>query len=358
MELNLQKLLFFASLTASLYEIGAIPVDGTSTSTSWPCPDKEAIYPCTCSSDVAYNLNMDCSLVKGDQQLRDIFSFEFPFDDISTFYISDNKNISVLSANLFGEKSFIFINIVGTSLDEIDANVFADSHETLASLNLEHDELTEFAFDVISQYKILVSLKLNDNKLGTLPSIQSNTLRSLIMNSNPGLKLVDGELTFEGLPNLETIKLINTDLTSIVPNLFSKLNYIRNIYLSSNNIHTIEEYSINAPLDSIEMLYIADNSITTINVGAITGLRTDAELDLSRNLITEMTEEVWRPILEQMSGIGNLILDDNPLFCGCDMYWIVQDEKLWRQFSPQSSCHAGGNVITLSKEQFDFMCGS
>lgn len=331
--------------------------------TDWPCPQATLIAPCVCTSTGSpnYNFDIDCSAATQDTDISNAFAILFPFDDINQLQIegSDSTNkvpITNFTQNMFDSKSFSLIKIDYTSLETIEENVFQLSHDSLASMSLERNNLQLFPFEIISEYTILTFIHMPSNDILELPKVESLSLRDINLNHNKNLVLMDGALTFVGAPLLRTIRLSDTAITQIPPNLFNSLTQVTNIYLGDNVIPELEANSINAPGPTIMNLDLSGSSISTVRVGAISGMAEDGTIDLSDNQITTLEEDVWRPILDQLTGEGALILDGNLLTCDCDINWIMINDDIKKKLSPDSACYTGDLIAELDDHFFLTNC--
>ncbi|XP_018028184.1 oplophorus-luciferin 2-monooxygenase non-catalytic subunit [Hyalella azteca] len=326
---------------------------------AWPCPIDDYISPCTCISDISYHVDIDCSAVTDESEIRNAFAHTFPFDDVYTFKI-DNPNyknpIINLTSGVFDDKYFYSVDITGTQLQAIEDNVFDGSHDSLTTMKLSGNELKSFPFQVLTEYKKIRSLNLQNNKLIELPKVNSPSLLTLMMNGNTNLNLTFGDQTFVGAPNLRTLYLANTGQTYLVPDMFSTLQNIAEIYISENSIKELDTRTFFTPQHTITKLYLANNGINDVHLGAISGMAPDGTIDLSYNDITVLDETIWQPIFEQIVNGGSLILGNNPLQCGCDFKWIVNNDNYLSLISPESSCHAGVLVSEISKDFINNNC--
>ncbi|XP_068223684.1 oplophorus-luciferin 2-monooxygenase non-catalytic subunit-like isoform X2 [Palaemon carinicauda] len=95
-------------------------------------------------------------------------------------------------------------------------------------------------------------------------------------------------------------------------------------------------------------VYMGINSVATIDVGAIVGVSHFFDLDF--NALTEVEEEVWRPMLERGTGI---YLVGNPLACRCDIQWLINNAKFMSQLDPYAGCANGTLLRDLQPSSFE-----
>ncbi|CAG0902258.1 unnamed protein product [Darwinula stevensoni] len=87
--------------------------------------------------------------------------------------------------------------------------------------------------------------------------------------------------------------------------------------------------------NTLKIVIFEFNNISRLEPGAITGFGPDTMVFLSGNQITELSEEIFRPMLEILStGVGVLTVVcqfyDNPILCDCKMAWLVLNQKFLR----------------------------
>ncbi|CAL4067997.1 unnamed protein product, partial [Meganyctiphanes norvegica] len=117
------------------------------------CPDAEDIAPCVCtyvSEDNA--MDLDCSAVESEDQLKQIFKADFPFKNFTTFLIEDNNNTKALEAGVFNGISFERIRIYNTNLEVIELQALDSCYETAWQIYLYDNRITSFPFDELSHF--------------------------------------------------------------------------------------------------------------------------------------------------------------------------------------------------------------
>jgi len=318
---------------------------------SWPCPVVSEIEPCLCSTDSAYSINIDCSAALDGEEVASAMSAVFPFDDCADFTIIGSKSGDEQNVTLetFGGKSFKSILIENTRLVHVSDDAFSEMFLTLTELSLVNNEINLFPFEILPQLRI-TDLDLSNNKLNTLPSLMSDTIRNAVFNGNANLNLqiADGD-TFGGLTALITLKLIGINLTTekLSQNLFISNAQLKELYLNNNELTVLDTDSINPqPQAAITKLYLNDNNINEVKINAITGVAPECELNMINNQIKYLYIDGWKPIFDQIT-TGEILLDSNPLLCGCDMDWIVVNQVYLDTISVGTTCGAGEETLNI-----------
>ncbi|CAL4094804.1 unnamed protein product [Meganyctiphanes norvegica] len=250
------------------------------------CLDAEDISPCVCTYYSASNaMDLECSTVEREKQLKQIFKADFPFKNFREFHIQGNNNLKVLEAGIFNGISFESINICNNNLEVIESQAFDSCYEVATAIFLKANRITSFPFDELSRFSKLSHFDIFSNSLSVIPANAFNGLTALdyLDISDNYAKIVG---TFQDLPSLHIIDLGYNDI-SIVPANFIKTGSsdLTYIYMWGNNIVSVEP----GAFDIVDGLYAMED-----------------------NLLSTLEEATWRPYLEVG---GKLFAARNPLIC-------------------------------------------
>lgn len=234
----------------------------------WPCPIDTEISPCVCSQDTLYNLYMDCSLAKSDEQLERIFTSVFPFKDFYELRIihdpDDVSNtIDEINANTFADLTFERIIITGTRLTDIIDEAFADSHQTLRYLDLSNNYLATYPFESLPLYVQLQTFIIDDNQFPELYNLESSSLQVFSANRNPGM-LMDRADHFSGVPSLRELYLSEIGLLELRLGLFVNLTNLQVVDFSRNYLSELEAYSVWVPQPTLTRVDFDLNQISYV----------------------------------------------------------------------------------------------
>ncbi|KAK7083790.1 hypothetical protein SK128_003835 [Halocaridina rubra] len=347
-----------ASLT-SCYFTEKVRVKPPIAPNEWPCPLAEELTPCICTADQNYNLFMDCSNATTIDELADALNnATFPFYIFLEMTI-DQENIAnklnTIKHYAFGALTFERINIHNTDIFSIDENVFSLSYETLKYLDLSKNALADFPFETISNYHILDSLIVSDNKFVDLPQITSSTLKTLKVDGNANLRFQD--FVFRDAPALHTISMSSINLQSLPTDIFSTLANIEVINLSGNDLVELEVDSFNPPGNPILSLTLSNNMINFVRPNATNGLNSACSFYFGGNDVIDLEQETWQSVFDQAYE-GSLDFTGNPLRCGCDIAWIMLDptDKYRPLITETTNCQSGEQLISLDKNFFTMHC--
>ncbi|CAL4101273.1 unnamed protein product [Meganyctiphanes norvegica] len=291
------------------------------------CPDAEDIAPCVCTYNSEENaLDLECSSVESEDQLKQIFQSYFPFMNFRSFYIQNNNNIKVLKAGVFNGISFERIIIEHSNLEIIELQALDSCYETLSEIFVHINKMTYFPFDELSHFSKLSYLFIEENSLSMIPANAFNGLTALELIYIWGnhANIVG---TFKDLPSLQQINLASNVLT--------------NNTLPTNFMKT----------GSSDLKYIAlyDSDIVSVEPGAfdiVEGLRINMDI----NALSTLEEATWRPYLEAQVYLSALF---NPLVCGCDIAWLFGEDHLLEQVDKSTTCTDGEYLHDLDPKIFE-----
>ncbi|KAM4032969.1 peroxidasin homolog [Anomaloglossus baeobatrachus] len=160
----------------------------------------------------------------------------------------------------------------------------------------------------------------------------------------------------EKLTNLQTLLLNNNEIRRISQRSFKALEGLKQLYLYKNEIRSIQRNTFDG-LQSLEQLYLHFNNLETIDAETFGDLPKLERLFLHNNRIARIQPGTF----SKLPSLSRLRLDSNPLFCDCELMWLVD---LLRSFTERSSTHTaatcehpvhlrGMSVSSLSEDQFN-----
>ncbi|CAL4108248.1 unnamed protein product [Meganyctiphanes norvegica] len=290
-----------------------------------PCPDAEDIAPCVCTYDTVSNaMDLNCSAVENEEQLKQIFKADFPFKNFRKFHIEHNNNLKVLEAGVFNGISFEEIQISFTDLEVVELQALDSCYETTTELYLYYNKITSFPFDELSQFSKLRDFDISNNLLSVIPADAFHGLTALEY-LDIGANNADIVGTFQDLPNLLRIYLDSNNITTTIPAQFIKTgsSHLSYINLYNNNIVSIEP----GAFDIVNWL----------------------DINMYGNSLSTLDEATWRPHLEAGGTLDNGV---NPLVCGCDIAWLFAEDYLLWQVDYNAMCTDGAFMFELNPKMF------
>ncbi|XP_050731153.1 oplophorus-luciferin 2-monooxygenase non-catalytic subunit-like [Eriocheir sinensis] len=296
----------------------------------FPCPNALDISPCVCTQ-VDLKLNLDCSRVSDDAQLAEVFQANFPFNNFSMLTIFANPeepriNILDLGLDIFQDVTFANIYISHTNLEYIYPTAFDKSAPRLETLIVTDSFLVLFPFDLVDYAPHLTDLRVFKNSLIHMSEMSSDTLTHLDVAYNPGLQY--GDHALKNLPNLEYFVANNIELDHVGENAFFENTKLVYLDLSNNKLETLYAGSLKFK-SPIETIYLNDNNIHTVEVGAIEGLGNgyETKLFMQNNFVESLDQKVWEPVFDSVAGkLRTFVFDGNPFECSCNILWLVSND--------------------------------
>ncbi|CAL4096391.1 unnamed protein product [Meganyctiphanes norvegica] len=270
-------------------------------------------------------MDLDCSAVESEDQLRQIFIADFPFKNFRTFNLQHNKKLKVLESYVFNTISFEKITIYYNEFEVIEDHALDSCYETATYVNFHHNKITSYPFDSLSNFVYLKLFGIAGNSLSTVPADAFHgitTLESIWIQGNTP-NIVG---TFANLINLRVIAMGGNDLT-LIPTNFIQTGSTRleSIVLTFNDISSVEPDAF----DIVEGMLI----------------------NMTSNSLSTLDEATWGPLFQ-----GGVFLEatNNPLSCGCDIAWLFKEDQRLGQISKYTTCSDGENIHKLDPSIFDF----
>ncbi|KAF2354568.1 Leucine-rich repeat, partial [Trinorchestia longiramus] len=135
-------------------------------------------------------------------------------------------------------------------------------------------------------------------------------------------------------PQLESVSISNNRIYTISQHCFSGLINSRLIDVSSNYLSDLQSNSFSIAghsTSSVLQINMSNNSIRYIPPDVFGDL-IDVYVNLSDNLLTELDEAVFRPIIVNSKFFAYFQVDGNPIKCNCDIFWIVNNSQIMECF--------------------------
>lgn len=237
--------------------------------------------------------------------------------DTSFSHITILKNLIFIEAgfnqliklNIFLDgkmKNLKYLNLEMNRINEIDNSGNHIESQSLQTLNLESNPLSQVHPD---SFKYLTSLKSLNLKHSSLLSFykntfisQKDTLESLSISSSK----ISGSKweTLMQLHSLKQLEASDCGLPNIPDLTFQQFSNLENLFLNQNNITNLTQQTFFGLGNSLIKLSLSGNNLTTIDKCAFEGLH---KLDLL-----------------------DLEIDENPLKCDCQMKWLYEKINSFR----------------------------
>ncbi|CAL4101239.1 unnamed protein product, partial [Meganyctiphanes norvegica] len=191
------------------------------------CPNATTIAPCICTyvNSLHTILDLDCSQVPDEDQLKTILEEDFPNRSFRHFHMA-NSPIKILPGNLFpnhalGQFKFETADFSNSALEVLEDGVFEHSIGTLLELNLSGCQFTSAKIIAVEKFEVLWKLQLQDNSYTSLDPIESDILVDLTIGS-PLLEELPQFDTWN-IPKLQNLDIRNSPIQNIPPRNFPRI---------------------------------------------------------------------------------------------------------------------------------------
>ncbi|XP_068922322.1 leucine-rich repeat transmembrane protein FLRT1 [Petaurus breviceps papuanus] len=259
-------------------------------------------------------------------------------DDATTLYLQNNQiNNAGIPQDLKSKVNVQVIYLYENDLDEFPVNL----PRSLRELHLQDNNVRTIARDSLARIPLLEKLHLDDNSVSTV-SIEddafadSRQLKLLFLSRNhlssipsglprtlEELRLDDNRIStiplhaFKGLTSLRRLVLDGNLLANqrIADDTFSRLQNLTELSLVRNSLAAPP---LNLPSAHLQKLYLQDNAISHIPSNTLARMRELERLDLSNNNLTSLP----RGLFDDLDSLSQLLLRNNPWFCGCSLLWL------------------------------------
>ena len=172
----------------------------------------------------------------------------------------------------------------------------------------------------------------------------------LFLHGNSLTRLFPNE--FANFYNAVSLHMENNGLHEIVPGAFLGLQLVKRLHINNNKIKSFRKQTF-LGLDDLEYLQADFNLLRDIDPGAFQDLNKLEVLILNDNLISTLPANVFQyvpithldlrgnrlktlpyeEVLEQIPGIAEILLEDNPWDCTCDLLSL----KEWLEYIPKNA---------------------
>ena len=245
---------------------------------------------------------------------------------LETLYLSDNY------INHIEQRAFRHLNKIKT-------------------LDLSRNNISSLHLDTFNNLTHLQKLLIHSNLISHIQKGLLDTLgnlRYLLAVNNMISSIEVGALM--PLSQLIYLDLDNNMIRDLQENTFAGLYNLANLLLNKNQI-TFLPKGVFQPLPSLKMLYLNFNKIRHIVPGTFMSLHSLQTLSLENNQLHTL-------ITEMFTVPSYLYLNNNPLECKCDLFWInnIKSSRIGSGFQRTQCTNQPG--MSIFKVLEEFCCGS
>ncbi|XP_065580039.1 leucine-rich repeats and immunoglobulin-like domains protein sma-10 isoform X2 [Artemia franciscana] len=283
------------------------------------------LSPCICHEGLDDDaIFIECNGLLAPKQLKQI-TMKLGRRRIDALEIKES-NLPHLIRQLLGGNAIETIFMRNNSINSVDPTAFAGSENLAQRIDLSANNIQDFKFEMFNQFSELTVLNLGENKLTKITSAGQ-------------------------IQNLHVLYLYMNKIETIEPGAFNLLEGLEYLDLRWNDLKQLPLGALTVPSPRWQ-LRIRNNELPTLE-GAFQGV-VPFLVEASYNSITQLKEEVYRPVLEgAMTEGAQLYLEGNLLQCDCDVAWLVTNITL-RRFVDNAVCSGSmSNIQDLMPEEFE-----
>ncbi|CAH0719923.1 unnamed protein product, partial [Brenthis ino] len=269
--------------------------------------DENAFDNMTTIEDLGLNDNFLPSIPSSIRKLRSLRSLDI-----------GNNNITHLNRENFRGLTELFgLRLVDNRITHLNEDTFEHLSQ-LQVLNLASNKIKIVSSGCFRKNIKLKLLRMDGNEITKFDGIFS-TLNSLVWLNMSANKI--SSFDFDSFPSsLDWLDLHMNYIDTFYNNDMNSNINIKLLDLSYNNI---TELTVTSIPKSVEKLYLNDNSIRHIHVGAFSKLSRLSIVTLNNNKIVQLDMNAFR--LDQINEDNDLpefFISGNPFLCDCSMEWI------------------------------------
>ncbi|CAL4093900.1 unnamed protein product, partial [Meganyctiphanes norvegica] len=290
------------------------------------CPNADDIFPCICSHHEGDGiLDLDCSSVVDEDELKRVFSESFPTTTFNKFTINQNQYLKNLPWNAFRSVTFLEICVNNGNAEIVHPGFMDSSVDTVNTIDLSYNTITSISFPHLMQnYTKLYHLDVSFNNITWVPALESDVLTYLNIGYNPIFHLAP--TPFVGLPIIEKIYLTSIGLEELKTGLFVEHSHLQVIGLARNKLTVLPTDAFSTPSKNMTEIILIQNNIEVVHSNAFPETSSKIVSVLGHIGIVDFLQ-VNVPSL--VCSIGQFLrLKNNNIRCGCDMQWLVQEPDM------------------------------
>lgn len=323
-----KKSLIHLLITAALVSIAT-------TQCPWQGEMPELLSACMCSYNLGHELSVQCDMVEWPKLVSALHQYAVAAP-VDLLYVN-NSTIVELKKNVLLNLRIHNMQLSGCKIKTVHSEALSGQEESLKTLNLQDNELSEVPVESLRKLSTLSLLDLSRNhitkvksgafetleKLATLKLSDNNItledgalrgLESCLKNLNlKGTKQKDVPKAIQGMKTLAFLDLSQNSLREL-PGLsgdktFEGLNSLSALNLERNLIQNLQENAFLGVKKTLSSLSLLNNLLPDFPTAAISSLRELRVLDIGFNLLTELPVDAFKG----NPSITLLALDGNPL---------------------------------------------
>lgn len=257
----------------------------------WQREMPELLSACICSYNLGHELSVQCDMVEWPKLISALHQYAVA-TPLDLLYVN-NSTVGELDDNILLNLKVHNIQLSGCKIKKVHGDAFSGQEDSMKTLNLQDNELSEVPVEGLKNLRTLSLLDLSRNRITKVQNGSFDTLEKLAT-----LKLSDNNITLEigALSGLEgCLKNLNLkgSKQQDIPMAIQRMKTLAFLDLSQNSLRELPSVSGGKALEGL-------NSLTALN--------------LERNLIQSLHENAFQGVQKTLSSLSllNNLLPDFP----------------------------------------------
>lgn len=348
-----------------------------------PCPYPPAseIHPCECltSTDPSHPIQLFCFWDFGEDHMQNQNRFKSVLDKFDSYTnIDDMEMVCVNCYNFqfdgildnsttgrFNIKNMTFIDFEAS--DDVLGDQFTDSAFSGSQNSLEYLMIKPYHYFTPSQNMLKGLAKLKelvlygvDSRINGFPDLSSLSSLNKLELHNSYIDILNVP-EFSQHPTINSIKIASSEIHQIQSG-FNNNTQMEYLAITGNNITSITKGTF-SNLPSLITLDLSNNNLDSIADNFV-NVAAGAQIVLNGNKLTTLPEETWKDFITRKLALPTngtmplmpVMVEDNPLDCGCDIKWLVVDLPLAVPLFQNAVCANGVPLTQVDADVINFFC--
>jgi len=278
-------------------------------------------------------------------QIGDMWPYDCDCNDVYEYFYDPRKT-----------PDYLYCDSIDTNeKGDCAAQFIASNGQNISKVFFRNSDMEKFPKDFILHDKVKL-LKFVNCKMDEIPKrliqstcpsleniwfysseIKSKTIPAGVFGNCKNLRGIDiglrgietvSKTAFSGLHKLRSLVFIKTALTHFEG--FESIDNLEYLKLVYNNISTIEKDAFQG-FEKLKNLDLSYNQLSTLEAGVFRGLEKLRYLELDYNQLSTVQEDVFAPFKNNMA--IKIHLRGNPFHCNCSLKWLQDSHPTSKWFT-------------------------
>jgi hypothetical protein len=275
-------------------------------------------HSCCCSN---LTNQIDCSGLNTNTIDQLLAAREVGLDRTEHVYLNGNSLDNLSHFQLMNVSDIVSVELKSNRIKTLELEELT-YFDKIRKLDIEDNQI-QFIKHAKRPIEYLEVLNLSKN---LITRISNETFSGLIRLR--GLNLSQNEIStlepfaLSKMTNLEVLNVRSNKLKRLESNCFVGIKKLTSLDLSSNELSTIPD-GLFSDMENLVKLNLERNNIAFIGITGFSGLTSLTHLDLTGNWLANIHPDVFEPLPYPPGLKEQILLDENPLMCDCELRHLV-----------------------------------